>query len=86
MRVNLQVRRRANLRVKVNLQVRRRANLRVTVTVKVFGKWRLERARVTGKGVVAQEELGRVWVFLEGAWVFVESVLRESRLVRVVGG
>jgi hypothetical protein len=80
------VRRRANLRVKVNLQVRRRANLRVRVTVKVFGKWRLEREGVTGKGVVGQEVLGRVWVILEDAWVFVESVLRESRQVQVVAG
>jgi hypothetical protein len=82
------VRRRANLRVRVNLQVRRRANLRVRVRVmvKVFEKWRLEREGVTGKGVVAQEELGRVWVVLEDAWVFVESVLRESRQVQVVAG
>jgi hypothetical protein len=79
-RVNLRARRRGNLRV------RRRGNLRMRVTVKVFEKWRLEREGVTGKGVVGQEVLGRVWVVLEDAWVFVESVLRESRPVRVAGG
>jgi hypothetical protein len=79
-RGNLWVRRR------VNLQVRGRANSPVMVRVKVFEKWRLEREGVRGKGVVAQEELGRVWVVLEDAWVFVESVLRESRQVRVVAG
>ena len=74
--------------MRVNLQVRGRANspVKMTVTVKVFEKWRLEREGVTGKGVVAQEDLGRVWVVLEDAWVFVESVLRESPQVRVVGG